>query len=56
MFVRYDGTVSIIQPLIEPLYGGHTAHDVIQAMLDEPQTSAYEAVRETWKSGYQGRL
>ena len=46
----YDGTVSIIQPLIEPLYGGHSAHDVLQAMLDEPQLSAYEAVRETWKS------
>ncbi len=46
----YDGTVSVIQPMIEPLYGGHTAHDLIQAMLDEPQTSAYEAVRSTWKS------
>ena len=46
----YDGTVSIVQPLIEPLYQGHTAHDVLQAMLDEPQLSAYEAVRETWKS------
>jgi MoCo/4Fe-4S cofactor protein with predicted Tat translocation signal len=50
----YDGTVSIIQPLIEPLYGGHTAHDVIQAMLDEPQTSAYEAVRATHKSAIKG--
>ncbi len=46
----YDGSVSVIQPMIEPLYGGHTAHDLIQAMLDEPQTSAYEAVRTTWKS------
>jgi molybdopterin-containing oxidoreductase family iron-sulfur binding subunit len=46
----YDGTVSVIQPLIEPLYNGHSAHDLIQAMLDEPQVSAYEAVRETWKS------
>jgi len=45
----YDGTVSVIQPLIEPLYGGHTAHDILQAMLDDPQLSAYEAVRETWK-------
>jgi len=45
----YDGTVSIVQPLIEPLYQGHTAHQVIQAMLDEPMVSAYEAVRETWK-------
>ena len=46
----YDGTVSIIQPLIEPLYGGHSAHDVIQAMLEEPQLSSYEAVRQTWNS------
>ena len=46
----YDGTVSIIQPLIEPLYGGHTAHDFVQAMLDNPQLSAYEAVRQTWQS------
>jgi molybdopterin-containing oxidoreductase family iron-sulfur binding subunit len=50
----YDGTVSIVQPLIEPLYGGHSAHDLIQAMLEEPQTSAYEAVRETWKSTIKG--
>src|SRR5579859_7071090 len=50
----YDGTVSIVQPLIEPLYGGHSAHDIIQAMLDEPQTSAYEAVRETHKSAIKG--
>ena len=45
----YDGTVSVIQPLIEPLYGGHTSHELIQSMLDEPMLSAYEAVRETWK-------
>ena len=50
----YDGTVSIVQPLIEPLYGGHTAHDVFQAMSDEPQTSAYEAVRTTWKPTIKG--
>ena len=50
----YDGTVSIIQPLIEPLYGGHTSHDLIQALLDDPQVSAYEAVRDTWKSSIKG--
>jgi molybdopterin-containing oxidoreductase family iron-sulfur binding subunit len=26
----YDGTASIIQPLIEPLYGGHNAHELLQ--------------------------
>ena len=50
----YDGTVSIVQPMIDPLYGGHTAHDVFQALLDEPMLSAYEAVRETWKANIKG--
>jgi MoCo/4Fe-4S cofactor protein with predicted Tat translocation signal len=50
----YDGTVSIVQPLIDPLYGGKTAHDVFQALLNEPQLSAYEAVRETWRSTIKG--
>ncbi len=46
----YDGTVSIVQPMIDPLYGGHTAHHVLQALLSEPMVSPYDAVRETWKS------
>jgi molybdopterin-containing oxidoreductase family iron-sulfur binding subunit len=45
----YDGTVSIVQPLIDPLYGGKTAHHFFQALLDEPGLSPYEAVRATWK-------
>jgi len=45
----YDGTVSIVQPMIDPLYGGHSAHHVFQALLDEPLVSPYDAVRETWK-------
>jgi molybdopterin-containing oxidoreductase family iron-sulfur binding subunit len=45
----YDGTVSIVQPLIDPLYGGKSAHDVFQTLLNESMVSAYEAVRETWK-------
>jgi molybdopterin-containing oxidoreductase family iron-sulfur binding subunit len=42
-----DGTVSIVQPMIDPLYGGKTAHHVLQALLDEPGLSPYEAVRAT---------
>ena len=45
----YDGTVSVIQPLIDPLYNGHTAHEILQSFLDNPDISAYAAVRETWK-------
>jgi MoCo/4Fe-4S cofactor protein with predicted Tat translocation signal len=44
----YDGTASIIQPLIAPLYGGKSAHEVIAAMSDRPERSAYDIVREHW--------
>jgi MoCo/4Fe-4S cofactor protein with predicted Tat translocation signal len=50
----YDGTASIVQPLIDPLYAGKTAHDVFQTLLKEPGLSAYEAVRETWKPVIKG--
>jgi MoCo/4Fe-4S cofactor protein with predicted Tat translocation signal len=45
----YDGTASIVQPLIAPLYGGKSAHEVLAAMTDRPERSAYEIVREHWK-------
>jgi molybdopterin-containing oxidoreductase family iron-sulfur binding subunit len=38
-----DGTISIIQPMIDPLYGGKTAHDVLETLLD-PSRSSYDAV------------
>jgi len=44
-----DGTASIVQPLIAPLYGGRSAHDLIAAMTDRPERSAYDLVREFWK-------
>ena len=50
----YDGAVSIVQPMIDPLYGGRTAHDVFQTLLDEPMLSTYDAVRATWKSEIKG--
>ena len=31
----YDGTVSIIQPLIQPLYGGHNEHELVQLFFRE---------------------
>ncbi|HEY6213525.1 MAG TPA: TAT-variant-translocated molybdopterin oxidoreductase [Vicinamibacterales bacterium] len=45
----YDGTASIVQPLIAPLYGGKSAHEVIAAMSDRPERSPYDIVREFWK-------
>ena len=45
----YDGTATVIQPMIDPLYNGKSAHDVIQSLLDDPDTSPYDAVRKTWQ-------
>ena len=46
----YDGTATVIQPMIDPLYGGKSAHDVVQSMLNDPDTSPYDAVRKTWQA------
>jgi MoCo/4Fe-4S cofactor protein with predicted Tat translocation signal len=45
----YDGTISILQPMIDPLYGGKSAHDVLQALLD-PSMSAFDVVLTTAKT------
>jgi MoCo/4Fe-4S cofactor protein with predicted Tat translocation signal len=50
----YDGTISIIQPMIAPMYGGHSAHEVLQALLDNPQASAYDAVQANAKTYVKG--
>lgn len=50
----YDGTISIIQPMIDPLYGGKSAHDVLQALLPNPQASAYDVVQANAKTYIKG--
>jgi len=50
----YDGTISIVQPLIDPLYSGKSAHNVFQLLLNDPLMSAYDAVRETAKTSIKG--
>jgi MoCo/4Fe-4S cofactor protein with predicted Tat translocation signal len=44
----YDGTASIIQPLISPLYYTKSAHDVIAAFSDKPGVAPYDLVRGYW--------
>ncbi|HTQ58734.1 MAG TPA: TAT-variant-translocated molybdopterin oxidoreductase [Candidatus Solibacter sp.] len=41
----FDGTASVIQPLIAPLYHSHSAFEVLSAFTDNPNQSAYDAVR-----------
>jgi MoCo/4Fe-4S cofactor protein with predicted Tat translocation signal len=50
-----DGTVSIVQPLIQPLYGGKSAHEMIATLSDRPERNGLDVVREYWMAqGGQG--
>ena len=51
----YDGTLSIIQPMIDPLYGGKSAHDVMQTLLDDPPRSSYRVVQDNWRQQLAGK-
>jgi molybdopterin-containing oxidoreductase family iron-sulfur binding subunit len=46
----FDGTASIQQPLIAPLYGGKSAHDLLAVLLKSDTVAGYDLVRETWKA------
>ena len=50
--LAFDGTPSIIQPLIMPLYEGRTAYELLDALIYEQATrSAYDIVRHQWQGG-----
>jgi molybdopterin-containing oxidoreductase family iron-sulfur binding subunit len=46
----YDGTVSIVQPLIEPLYESKSIHQVVAVLTGETGYSGYETVQRYWQS------
>jgi MoCo/4Fe-4S cofactor protein with predicted Tat translocation signal len=50
----YDGTITIIQPMIAPMYGGVSAHDVLQTLLENSQLSAYDVVLANAKTYIKG--
>jgi molybdopterin-containing oxidoreductase family iron-sulfur binding subunit len=48
----FEGTVTIVQPLIAPLYpGAKSAHEVLGALTGRPERTGYELVREFWRTG-----
>ena len=46
----YDGTITILQPLIAPLYQTHTAHELLSALLLEPARSDHDIIRDYWQA------
>jgi Fe-S-cluster-containing dehydrogenase component len=43
------GTVSVVQPLILPLFGGRTAVEVLGVMVAGQDRPGHDLVRDTWK-------
>lgn len=46
----YDGTITIQQPLIQPLYASRSAHEVLDALLSETVRSDHDLVQAYWTS------
>jgi len=50
----YDGTASIIQPLIEPLYNGKTAHEIITILAGQSGVTGHDLVQQYWQKQHAG--
>ena len=53
----YDGTVTIMQPLIAPLYEGRTAHEVLATFIDAQNgKSSHDLVKDYWTRAFGGKV
>jgi len=50
----FDGTVTIQQPLIQPLYDGRSAIELLQLFTAEPDKRAYQIVKGYWADQHKG--
>ena len=46
----YDGTVGIVQPLIAPLYHGHSLHEALALLTGDIGKSDHDLVRDYWRT------
>lgn len=49
----HDGTVSIVQPLIAPLYGGISGHQIVDVLIGNGGASNYDMVNGYWGAQYE---
>ncbi len=51
----FNGAVTIMQPLIQPFYGGHSEHELLNVLAGgDPLTSGHDLVRSTWQARVDG--
>ena len=44
----YDGTLSIVQPLVQPLHGGRSVIEILSALSGAPSVDPLAALRTSW--------
>ena len=49
----FDGTASIVQPLIEPLYGGKSPHEILGVLSGQVEINGYDLVKQFWQNQFQ---
>ncbi len=50
----FDGTVSLVQPLIAPIYDGHPAIEILATMNGAPGQPAMDLVKAYWTTAFAG--
>ena len=50
----FDGTITIQQPLVAPLYNGKSAHEILTILLGKPDQSSHDVVKTYWQSQHPG--
>jgi MoCo/4Fe-4S cofactor protein with predicted Tat translocation signal len=50
----YDGTASIMQPLIAPLYGGKSALEFVALLSGQVDSTGYDLTRAYWRKQHTG--
>ncbi|HWY58489.1 MAG TPA: TAT-variant-translocated molybdopterin oxidoreductase [Terriglobales bacterium] len=50
----YDGTASIVQPLIAPLYNGKSVYELTALLAGQAEATGHEVVQSYWKKQHTG--
>ncbi|HUB80466.1 MAG TPA: TAT-variant-translocated molybdopterin oxidoreductase, partial [Bryobacteraceae bacterium] len=50
----FDGTITIQQPLIAPLYQGRSSIEILQALSESPELNPHAIVKNYWASQHTG--
>lgn len=50
--LAWDGTLSVAQPLIEPLYGGRSPIELLALLCGDPLTAGHDLVRRTFGNAF----